>query len=520
MIKMAAKKKLFLIAGHGEGDPGACSIWGQEANYTRELAKMIKTAIGSRMDVTLYDIKKNCYAQSKKGNVPDYSQYDMTVEVHFNAKAKKDPYGDGSFTGVGGYIHPNNDGRSIARKIIDQVVDLGFKEWLLDTSTGLLNLNRAQAQGAKYFLLETAFIDDGDDMKFYTAHKEEVARAVAQGILNGLAIDSVAAQPKPKQYYRVRFAKDDEKSQLFAGTKAGALALCKTKPGYSVYAPNMECIYTNEQKGLQGISLQGISEADYIEKVGPLYTEDEKKTGILACISLAQSIRECGCGKTDLAQNANNMHGMKVNLSGNTWPGTTWDGTSKYTKMSPEEDENGNTFMKQSDFRCYSCIEDSIADHSAYLLNAADGKKQRYAGLKGETDYHKAAYIIKAGGYATDSKYAEALIEIIEKWDLTRFDASVAAGGSKTDTSEAAVTEPADTEPVKPEAEKEVPYMVETTCDWLWIRKGPGTKYTTTGHIGEIDGKKNPYTIVEVADGWGRLKSGIGWICLEYTRKV
>ncbi|WP_373218623.1 hypothetical protein, partial [Ruminococcus sp. 5_1_39BFAA] len=35
---MAAKKKLFLIAGHGEGDPGACSIWGQEANYTRELA--------------------------------------------------------------------------------------------------------------------------------------------------------------------------------------------------------------------------------------------------------------------------------------------------------------------------------------------------------------------------------------------------------------------------------------------------------------------------------------------------
>lgn len=39
---MAAKKKLFLIAGHGEGDPGACSIWGQEANYTRELAKLVK----------------------------------------------------------------------------------------------------------------------------------------------------------------------------------------------------------------------------------------------------------------------------------------------------------------------------------------------------------------------------------------------------------------------------------------------------------------------------------------------
>ena len=115
MIEMAAKKKLFLIAGHGEGDPGACSIWGQEANYTRELAKLVKTAIGSRMSVTLYNTNKNCYAQSKRGNVPTYSDYDMTVEIHFNAKAKADPNGDGRFTGVGGYIHPNNAGRSIAR---------------------------------------------------------------------------------------------------------------------------------------------------------------------------------------------------------------------------------------------------------------------------------------------------------------------------------------------------------------------------------------------------------------------
>ena len=68
MIEMAAKKKLFLIAGHGEGDPGACSIWGQEANYTRELAKLVKTAIGSRMRVTLYDTNKKllCTEQERQ----------------------------------------------------------------------------------------------------------------------------------------------------------------------------------------------------------------------------------------------------------------------------------------------------------------------------------------------------------------------------------------------------------------------------------------------------------------------
>ena len=504
---MAAKKKLFLIAGHGEGDPGACSIWGQEADYTRELAKMVKTAIGTRLNVTLYDTNKNCYTQSKKGNVPDYSQYDMTVEIHFNAKAKADPKGDGRFTGVGGYIHPNNKGKDIARKIIDQIVDLGFKEWLLDTSTGLLNLNRAQAQGAKYFLLETAFIDDGDDMKFYTANKENFACAIAQGILNGLDVKSVATQPKPAQYYRVRLSKDDDKSQLFAGTKEGALALCRTRPGYSVFDPDMKCIYTNEQKGLQASSLKGIGEKAFIEKVGPLYTADEKTSGILACISLAQGILESGYGQTDLAQKGNNLHGMKTVLSGNTWPGTTWDGSSKYTKESPEQDKNGNQYMKKSDFRCYNCIEDSIADHAAYLLNAPNGKAQRYAGLKGEKDYRRAAQIIKDGGYATDIKYVDKLVSIIEKWNLTRFNA--AASGS--------ATKPVETEPDKG---TEVPFLISTTCDWLWIRKGPAKKYDTTGHIAECAGKKKKYTIVEVVNGWGRLKSGIGWICLEFTKKV
>ena len=505
MIEMAAKKKLFLIAGHGEGDPGACSIWGQEANYTRELAKLVKTAIGSRMSVTLYDTNKNCYAQSKRGNVPAYSDYDMTVEIHFNAKAKADPNGDGRFTGVGGYIHPNNAGRSIARAIIDRVVALGFKEWLLDTSTGLLNLNRAQGQGAKYFLLETAFIDDGDDMKFYTARKEIFAQAIAQGILDGLGVKSTAAQPKAEQYYRVRLTKDDEKSQLFAGTKAGALAVCKTKPGYSVFDPDMKCIYTNNAKGLQASTLKGLSEKEWIEKVGPLYTADEKNSGILACVSLAQGILESGYGQTDLAQAGNNLHGMKTSLSGNTWPGTTWDGSSKYTKESPEQDANGNQYMKKSDFRRYGCIEESIADHSAYLLNAANGKKQRYAGLAGEKDYRKAAAIIKNGGYATDQEYANKLVNIIERWNLTKYNA-----GS---TQETASGEGGQAEVFKP-------YLITTTCDYLHIRKGPGKKYPTVGSIQEKEGKKKMYTIVGEVNGWGELKSGAGYIFLEYTKKV
>ena len=342
-------------------------------------------------------------------------------------------------------------------------------------------------------------------MKFYTAHKENFAQAIAQGILDGLGVKSTATQPKAEQYYRVRLAKDDEKSQLFAGTKAGALAVCKTKPGYSVFDPDMKCIYTNNAKGLQASALKGLSEKEWIEKVGPLYTADEKTSGILACVSLAQGILESGYGQTDLAQAGNNLHGMKTNLSGNTWPGTTWDGSSKYTKESPEQDANGNQYMKKSDFRRYGCIEESIADHSAYLLNAANGKKQRYAGLAGEKDYRKAAQIIKDGGYATDTKYVSKLVNIIEKWNLTRYNAS---GPGSTPKPSAA------------EDEWKVPFLINTTCDWLWIRKGPAKKYDTSGHITEKDGEKKKYTIVEVKNGWGRLKSGIGWICLDYVKKV
>lgn len=65
-----------------------------------------------------------------------------------------------------------------------------------------------------------------------------------------------------------------------------------------------------------------------------------------------------------------------------------------------------------------------------------------------------------------------------------------------------------------------VPYMVKVTISDLYIRKGPGTNYARTQYI-----PVGIYTIVEEADGqgaskWGRLKSGAGWISLNYCQKV
>ena len=159
-----------------------------------------------------------------------------------------------------------------------------------------------------------------------------------------------------------------------------------------------------------------------VDKIGEMCREDYEESGVLASVSAAQCILESGYLTTDLATDANNCFGMKAELSGNAWEGSTWDGISLYTKETGEE-YNGQNVTIVADFRRYDCVEDSVADHSAYLLGATvDGETLRYAGLEGETDYRKAIQIIKDGGYATDSRYVDKVCSIIERYDLTRFD--------------------------------------------------------------------------------------------------
>ena len=306
--------------------------------------------------------------------------------------------------------------------------------------------------------------------------------------------------------------------------------------------------------GTQASVLKDLSEADAIKKVGALFTADQKKSGILASVSLAQFILESGYGKSELAQNANNLFGMKKSLSGNTWRGSSWDGKSVYTKKTQEQNADGSMVTITADFRKYPCIEDSIADHSAYLLGAMNGKKLRYDELKGCTDYKKAVQIIKDGGYATSLTYVEKLCSIIEKWKLTEYDVKDSGGGevirwyrvrktwadSKTQKGAYKILDNAKKcadqnpgykvfdadgkvvyEPKAAEPEVKVPFLVKVSISDLNIRSGAGTNFARVQFC-----PPGVYTIMEVksgqgsAAGWGRLKSGIGWVSLEFCQRV
>ena len=72
-----------------------------------------------------------------------------------------------------------------------------------------------------------------------------------------------------------------------------------------------------------------------------------------------------------------------------------------------------------------------------------------------------------------------------------------------------------------PAASASVPFLVKVSISDLNIRKGPGTDYDRTQFI-----PVGIYTIVEVKSGkgstagWGRLKSGAGWVALDYCTRI
>ena len=138
----------------------------------------------------------------------------------------------------------------------------------------------------------------------------------------------------------------------------------------------------------------------YIEQYAPLAKEQERIYKIPACITLAQGILESASGTSRLAVEANNHFGIKCH--------NNWEGERFY-----KDDD-----QKNDCFRVYSSVEESFKDHSVFL------KKKRYADLfeLDINDYKGWAKGLKTAGYATNPKYPELLIELIERYELTNLD--------------------------------------------------------------------------------------------------
>lgn len=199
-----SKISVLLIAGHGMNDPGATSRMGgknyYEKKYTRQFANLIeqylKGLAADQISVTMYDQNYDCYQVNRAyqqrdevlGPLPNWQAYDYILEVHFNAtvEAAKDLKGDGNIKGVGMYVFPQKSDISIDKEIISAISKTGMPIWGRGTgvfSQELLNARTCYEAGVAYSLLETAFIDDKDDMKFYNKNKKKMAKAAAEAII-------------------------------------------------------------------------------------------------------------------------------------------------------------------------------------------------------------------------------------------------------------------------------------------------------------------------------------------------
>ena len=139
----------------------------------------------------------------------------------------------------------------------------------------------------------------------------------------------------------------------------------------------------------------------YIKKYRELAVEEMKKYHIPASITLAQGLLESGAGQSALARKSNNHFGIKC---GSDWYGKT---------VSHDDDARGECF------RAYKHPKDSYEDHSKFLAG-----RPRYASLfnLNITDYKGWARGLKKAGYATNPRYADQLIGIIELYELYKYD--------------------------------------------------------------------------------------------------
>ena len=144
----------------------------------------------------------------------------------------------------------------------------------------------------------------------------------------------------------------------------------------------------------------------FIEKVAEVAVEDVIESGVLPSITIAQAILESGWGKSMLSDTYNNYFGIKA---GSSWKGQT------ITLQTMEEDSGGK-YSTSGTFRVYNSLKESITDHSRVLWN------KRYRELIGNTDYRICAKVLQSAGYATDTSYANLIINIIENNNLSQYD--------------------------------------------------------------------------------------------------
>jgi len=145
----------------------------------------------------------------------------------------------------------------------------------------------------------------------------------------------------------------------------------------------------------------------YIKQYADLAMSEMRRTGIPASITLAQAVIESDYGRSRLARVANNHFGIKCH---NGWTGR---------RIYHNDDRRGECFRRYRD------ADESFRDHSDFLQQ---GSRYDFLFYLEPGDYRGWARGLKSAGYATNPRYANMLIDMIEKNRLHLYDEMVISG--------------------------------------------------------------------------------------------
>lgn len=245
-----------------------------------------------------------------------------------------------------------------------------------------------------------------------------------------------------------------------------------------------------------------MSQKEFIEKIAVYIKKHAGDYGIkVVSPIIAQACLESAYGTSELAKKAHNYFGLKFRK------GRCKTCTGVYTKTGSEQNADGTYVSSVMQWCRFADMENGVIGYFDFI------NINNYKNLKGVTDPKTYLENIKKDGYATSLKYVDNLMNVINKWGLTKYDGDSSidiseneAGKSAGESSETAGT----------------PFLVRVTASALNVRKGPGMNFNKTGIVIR---DKGTYTIIDISEGegsdsgWGKLKSGAGWISLDYTKR-
>ncbi len=164
---------------------------------------------------------------------------------------------------------------------------------------------------------------------------------------------------------------------------------------------------------------QNVTHLDYIARYKQLAMEEMGRAGVPASIKMAQALLESAAGQSELARKANNHFGIKC---GGDWSGKT------FQHKDDDTDVYGN--LINSCFRKFKTPEESWVAHSEFLRNPRSANRYGPLFELDPFDYKAWAKGLVKASYATDRRYADKLIELIERYRLDELDRLAALPGS------------------------------------------------------------------------------------------